>query len=102
MATYIDSLLRKPDQVFVVTSQTASSNYFLRTGRNTGFCDWWFIHRARLDVLPLNGTKRWLVVADLQALPLVRSRAGDSRTSSITVVYMLRPARSVTTTSCTG
>jgi hypothetical protein len=31
-----------------------ASNHFLAGGRYTRFCDWRFIHRARLGVLPLN------------------------------------------------
>ncbi|XP_048514042.1 uncharacterized protein LOC125501691 [Athalia rosae] len=54
-------LKRKPDQgkVFRVSSLTNVSNHFLRGGNFTRFADWRFIHRARLDVLPLNGARRW-------------------------------------------
>lgn len=58
---YLDSLLRKPDQgkVFEVSSRDGVSNHFMRGGSFTRFADWRFIHRARLDVLPLNGARRW-------------------------------------------
>ncbi|KYN00856.1 hypothetical protein ALC62_08348, partial [Cyphomyrmex costatus] len=35
------------------------SNHFMRGGSFTRFADWRFIHKARLDVLPLNGAWRW-------------------------------------------
>nr|XP_034184632.1 uncharacterized protein T26G10.4-like [Osmia lignaria] len=58
---YLSSLLRKPDQgkVFQATTQHAASNRFMRGGAFIRFADWRFIHRARLDVLPLNGARRW-------------------------------------------
>ncbi|XP_046144138.1 uncharacterized protein LOC123988371 [Osmia bicornis bicornis] len=58
---YVSSLLRKPDQgkVFQATIQHAASNRFMRGGAFIRFADWRFIHRARLDVLPLNGARRW-------------------------------------------
>ena len=31
----------------------------MRTGLHTPFCDWRFIHRARLGVVPLNATRRF-------------------------------------------
>ncbi|XP_068989965.1 uncharacterized protein T26G10.4-like [Neodiprion pinetum] len=54
-------LLGKPDQgkVFEVSSWSRYSNHFLRGGSFTRFADWRFVHRARLDVLPLNGARRW-------------------------------------------
>ena len=60
-AHYAGTLLVKPDQgkVFEVTRRDGVSNHFLRTGGCTRFCDWRFIHRARLGVLPLNAIKRW-------------------------------------------
>jgi hypothetical protein len=53
----LDDLLAKPDQgkVFSVTAAAAASNHFMRTGTFTRFADWRFVHRARLNVLPLNG-----------------------------------------------
>lgn len=58
---YAASLLRKPDQgkVFEVSSRVPVSNHYMRGGSFTRFADWRFIHRARLDVLPLNGARRW-------------------------------------------
>lgn len=58
---YRGRLLAKPDQgkAFEVFSRCRESNHFMRDGRNTRFADWRFIHRARLGVLPLNGTRRW-------------------------------------------
>ena len=58
---YFGTLVRKPDQgkVFEVSSRAGVSNHFVRGGSFTRFADWRFIHRARLDVLPLNGARRW-------------------------------------------
>ena len=58
---YMATLLRKPDQgkVFDATCRQGVSNHFMRTGGFIRFADWRFVHRARLDVLPLNGARRW-------------------------------------------
>lgn len=58
---YFSTLVRKPDQgkVFEVSSRHGVSNHFIRGGSFTRFADWRFVHRARLDVLPLNGARRW-------------------------------------------
>ena len=58
---YANRLLSKPDQgkVFEVSSRSRVSNHFIRGGSFTRFADWRFIHKARLDVLPLNGARRW-------------------------------------------
>ncbi|KAL6416672.1 hypothetical protein ACFW04_013248 [Cataglyphis niger] len=60
-AFYAGTLLRKPDQgkVFEVSSRSGVSNHYVRGGSFTRFADWRFIHRAKLDVLPLNGARRW-------------------------------------------
>ncbi|XP_071447570.1 uncharacterized protein [Hetaerina americana] len=39
-------------------TNSRDSSHFVCTGRFTCFCDWRFIHRARLNVLPLNGARR--------------------------------------------
>ncbi|KYQ47779.1 hypothetical protein ALC60_13188 [Trachymyrmex zeteki] len=58
---YSNRLHSKPDQgkVFEVSSRSRVSNHFIRGGSFTRFADWRFIHKARLDVLPLNGARRW-------------------------------------------
>ncbi|XP_033222740.1 uncharacterized protein LOC117176596 [Belonocnema kinseyi] len=58
---YLDSLLSKKDQgkVYALASVGGASNHFLRNGSFTRFADWRFVHRARLDVLPLTGARRW-------------------------------------------
>lgn len=58
---YLDKILAKPDQgkVLKCSSLDPASNHFLRWGFATRFADWRFIHRARLDCVPLNATKRW-------------------------------------------
>uniref|UniRef100_A0A914WV51 Reverse transcriptase domain-containing protein n=1 Tax=Plectus sambesii TaxID=2011161 RepID=A0A914WV51_9BILA len=60
-AHYLHRLLAKPDQgkVYDVTSTTTAANHFMRAGNYTRFAEWRFIHRARLDVLPLNGARRF-------------------------------------------
>lgn len=84
---YRERLLRKPDQgkVYEVTSRTKEGNHFLRDGKFTRFAEWRFIHRARLDVLPLNATKRWMTDVDkrcrvcgagLETLPHVIQHCG--------------------------
>jgi hypothetical protein len=58
---YLARLLAKPDKgkVFEYISASHLSKHFLRTGTNTRFCDWRFVHRARLGVVPLNASMRW-------------------------------------------
>ncbi|XP_011883906.1 PREDICTED: uncharacterized protein LOC105571048, partial [Vollenhovia emeryi] len=83
---YRETLVRKPDQgkVFEVSSRHAVSNHFMRGGSFTRFADWRFVHRARLDVLPLNGAIRWgsgdrrcrRCGAELESLPHVLGHCG--------------------------
>ncbi|KAG8235787.1 hypothetical protein J437_LFUL016119 [Ladona fulva] len=80
--SFLKKLIAKPDQgkVYELSSISSVSNHFLRSGRYTRFCDWRFIHRARLNVLPLyaalrggvcNETKcRWCYSAE-ETLPHV-------------------------------
>lgn len=58
---YCNDLRKKPDQgkVFEVTSQWDASNHFLSKGDFTRFADWRFIHRARLNAVPLNGAVKY-------------------------------------------
>ena len=42
-----------------LVSKSTSSAHFIRSGTYTRFVDWRFIHRARLDILPING-KPWV------------------------------------------
>lgn len=58
---YLKQILAKPDQgkVLEVSSKWSNSNHFLRAGNFIRFADWRFIHRARLDVVPLNGNRRF-------------------------------------------
>ncbi|XP_030406028.1 uncharacterized protein LOC115645479 [Gopherus evgoodei] len=59
-ALYLGTLKKKPDQgkVYEVTSKWDSSNHFLHSGSFIRFADWRFIHRARLNCVPLNGAVR--------------------------------------------
>ncbi|XP_075723837.1 uncharacterized protein LOC142765918 [Rhipicephalus microplus] len=41
-----------------------SSSRFMRSGKLTRFCDWRFIHRARLSLLPVNGANPWTTSTD--------------------------------------
>ncbi|KAL7303841.1 hypothetical protein TKK_0003965 [Trichogramma kaykai] len=63
---YRERLLAKKDQgkVYDVTSRSRVGNHFLRNSSFTRFAEWRFVHRARLDVLPLNATKRWQTGSD--------------------------------------
>ncbi|KOX71975.1 hypothetical protein WN51_03123, partial [Melipona quadrifasciata] len=58
---YLSTLLNKRDQGKVIdaTVRRGVSNHFMRTGRFIRFADWRFVHCARLDVLPVNGARRW-------------------------------------------
>ncbi|KAF0713258.1 Reverse transcriptase domain-containing protein, partial [Aphis craccivora] len=62
-----DALIAKPDQGRAVecVAAHAASSHFLREGDFTRFADWRFVHRARLNLVPLNGSSSW--------------RAGDRR-----------------------
>uniref|UniRef100_A0A914Q0J1 Reverse transcriptase n=1 Tax=Panagrolaimus davidi TaxID=227884 RepID=A0A914Q0J1_9BILA len=54
-------MLEKKEQgrVYTVTSRNQVSNHFYRNGNFTRITEWNFIHRARLNLVPLNGgTKR--------------------------------------------
>ncbi|XP_046670961.1 uncharacterized protein LOC124360969 [Homalodisca vitripennis] len=55
------TLAAKPDQgrVARVVTTCPTSNHMMRGGRHTRFADWRFMHRARLNTLPLNGCRRW-------------------------------------------
>ncbi|XP_030422649.1 uncharacterized protein T26G10.4-like [Gopherus evgoodei] len=57
---YTENLKRKPDQgkVFEVSSKWDASNHFLPRGSFTRLTDWRFIHRARINSVPLNGAIR--------------------------------------------
>ncbi|XP_075772826.1 uncharacterized protein LOC142824999 [Pelodiscus sinensis] len=58
---YAENLKKKPDQgkVFEVSSKWTASNHFLSGGSFTRFADWRFVHRARLNCVPLNGAVRF-------------------------------------------
>ena len=60
-AALLKRLLRKPDQgkVLEIATQATASNHMMRNGSFTRFADWRFVHRARLDCVPLNATKRF-------------------------------------------
>ncbi|KAF0711758.1 Retrovirus-related Pol polyprotein from type-2 retrotransposable element R2DM, partial [Aphis craccivora] len=62
-----NALIAKPDQGRAVkcVAAHAASTHFLREGDFTRFADWRFVHRARLNLVPLNGSSSW--------------RAGDRR-----------------------
>ncbi|GMT17450.1 hypothetical protein PFISCL1PPCAC_8747, partial [Pristionchus fissidentatus] len=55
-ARYHRSLLAKPDQgsSYRTPHLDYESNYWVRNGDFLRFCDWRFVHRARLNLLPLN------------------------------------------------
>lgn len=62
-----DSTLHgKPNQgkAMVCVAADLANAHFMRSGRYTRFTDWRFIHRARLNLLPLNATRVWAPAAD--------------------------------------
>lgn len=67
-ATHDSTLQQKPNQGKVIECVAAdrSSSHFMRTGQFTRFTDWRFIHKARLNLLPLNAARPW-------------ARSGDQR-----------------------
>jgi len=56
-----DTLITKPDQGRAVECVAAhpASSHFLREGNFTRFADWRFVHRARLNLVQLNGSSSW-------------------------------------------
>ncbi|XP_060879678.1 uncharacterized protein LOC132951758 [Metopolophium dirhodum] len=58
-----DALIAKPDQGRAVecAAAHAASSHFLKEGDFTRFADWRFVHRARLNLVPLNGSSSWRV-----------------------------------------
>ncbi|XP_064462369.1 uncharacterized protein LOC135372840 [Ornithodoros turicata] len=56
-----ESLKSLPNQGKVMERVAAdpSSSHFIRGGTYTRFSDWRFIHKARLNLLPLNGARPW-------------------------------------------
>ncbi|KAF8778866.1 Retrovirus-related Pol polyprotein type-1 like protein [Argiope bruennichi] len=69
-------------------AQSPASSHFIADGTYTRFADWRFVHRARLNLLPLNGCQAWKEdkrcrrcnEADLETLPHVLNHCkGRSR-----------------------
>ncbi|XP_037508774.1 uncharacterized protein LOC119385401 [Rhipicephalus sanguineus] len=60
------SLQDKPNQgkAMACVAADPANSHFMRSGRYTRFKEWRFIHRARLNLLPLNGTRTWVPAAD--------------------------------------
>ncbi|GIY48214.1 retrovirus-related Pol polyprotein from type-1 retrotransposable element R2 [Caerostris darwini] len=56
------ALLQKENQgkSMEVVSLSPASSHFISNGAYTRFADWRFVHRARLNLVPLNGAKPWL------------------------------------------
>ncbi|XP_050420253.1 uncharacterized protein LOC126833140 [Adelges cooleyi] len=56
-----ESLRAKPDQGRAMECVAAhrASSHFIRAGDYTRFADWRFIHRARLNLVALNGSASW-------------------------------------------
>jgi len=55
------TLIDRPDQGRAIECADAHpvSNHFLRGGEFTRFADWRFVHRARLNLVHLNGSATW-------------------------------------------
>nr|XP_050024816.1 uncharacterized protein LOC126519243 [Dermacentor andersoni] len=56
----------KPNQgkAMVCVAADPANSHFMRSGRYTRFSDWRFVHRAWLNLLPLNATRLWAPAAD--------------------------------------
>ncbi|XP_075723798.1 uncharacterized protein LOC142765879 [Rhipicephalus microplus] len=52
------------DKAMACVAADTTSFHFMRSGRYTRFKEWRFIHRARLNLLSLNGTRTWVPAAD--------------------------------------
>ncbi|GBM22372.1 Retrovirus-related Pol polyprotein from type-1 retrotransposable element R2 [Araneus ventricosus] len=55
--------LPKQGKAMECVAQSPASSHFVANGTYTRFCDWAFVHSARLDLLKLNGTQPWKVNA---------------------------------------
>lgn len=55
------TLQQRPNQGKAMECVAAdrASSHFMRTGKYTRFTDWRFIHKARLNLLPLNAARPW-------------------------------------------
>jgi hypothetical protein len=58
-----DVFVDKPDQgrAMECVGAHSTSHHFLRNGDFMRFADWRFVHRARLNLVPLNGASSWRV-----------------------------------------
>ncbi|VVC45835.1 Hypothetical protein CINCED_3A024598 [Cinara cedri] len=57
-----ETLTAKPDQgrAMECVAADSASTHFIESGDFTRFADWRFIHRARLNSVPLNGPSSWM------------------------------------------
>nr|XP_050033033.1 uncharacterized protein LOC126529541 [Dermacentor andersoni] len=55
---------RNQGKAMVCVVADPANSHFMRCGRYTRFTDWRFVHRARLNLLPLNATRLWAPAAD--------------------------------------
>lgn len=55
------NLINRPSQGVAIECVAAHkvSSHFIRSGFNTKFADWRFVHRARLNLHKLNGSRSW-------------------------------------------
>ncbi|KAL1422010.1 hypothetical protein MTO96_022542 [Rhipicephalus appendiculatus] len=60
------SLEDRPNQgkAMACVAADPANSHFMRSGRYTRFKEWRFVHRARLNLLPLNGTRIWAPAVD--------------------------------------
>ncbi|GFV96090.1 reverse transcriptase domain-containing protein [Trichonephila clavipes] len=84
---YISRLASLPDQGKTIgaVSVHPASNHFIQGGHYTRFCDWNFIHRARLGVLQLNATKSTAWRRRHDAIQTRVSKAIPSHLGTITI-----------------
>ncbi|GIY44230.1 uncharacterized protein CDAR_27071 [Caerostris darwini] len=54
-----------------------SSSHFITDGKYTRFADWRFIHKARLNLVPLNGAQQWKTGVKATVIPFVVGALGS-------------------------
>ncbi|KAF8789554.1 Retrovirus-related Pol polyprotein type-1 like protein [Argiope bruennichi] len=76
--------IRASGKAMECVAQSPASSHFIADGMYTRFAAWRFIHRARLNLLPLNGSQVWkakicrrCTEADIETLPHVLNHCKD-------------------------
>ncbi|XP_064462359.1 uncharacterized protein LOC135372830 [Ornithodoros turicata] len=69
-----------------------ASSHFIRTGAFTSFADWRFVHKARLNLLPLNGARPWQSNRDKRC----RRCGFESETLAHVICHCMRQSTAMT------